>query len=182
MAKRSACSLGAVLSAGLLLSGTAMAQPDSLRVAFIEAAPKDRFILVNGSECPMSDFKVTIDLKGSKAGLLFDTQSGGPGVNVYQPLEVAYGSEFLTKLPTLQDGDRQAVVEFESLEPGQHVILTVDVDDTVPSGPMGEQMIASSEISGAKVILDMALLPKTEASFGESGKALLPVIPGCQIS
>ena len=57
----------------------------SLDVQFLEGAPVDRFVLTNGSERGIVQADVQFDLRPSAGKLIFDTQSGGTGVEVYQP-------------------------------------------------------------------------------------------------
>ena len=57
----------------------------SLDVRFLEGAPVDRFVLTNGSDRGIIQADVQFDLRPSAGKLIFDTQSGGSGVEVYQP-------------------------------------------------------------------------------------------------
>ncbi|MEO1720574.1 MAG: aggregation factor core, partial [Pseudomonadota bacterium] len=70
----------------------------TLEVRFLEGAPKDRFTLTNGSNCPLRAADVTIDLSGSPFGLIFDTTGTGAGVQVFQPLELTDGAAYLREV------------------------------------------------------------------------------------
>lgn len=145
-----------------------------LNVQFEESAPKDRFIIVNQTQCTLDDMRLVIDLENSAAGLLFDTQSGGAGVNVYQPLEIAVGAEWVQSANAVGDGARELNLAISQFPNQGRIVITIDVDDTKPSGPLGTQMISNSEIAGAEV--RVAIKGRTEliGSFDANGALNLP--------
>lgn len=151
---RLAVLLGGV--AALLLS-VPSARAD-IAVRFTEAAPKDRFVVTNRTGCTLAAGSITIDLGPSRAGLLFDTDPSGPGENVAQPVEIARTQSVSASLPdgpAVADGATTAEIRFRDFLPGGEIEVTVDVDDSIPSGPRGVQMIDGSEIAGARVTLAM---------------------------
>lgn len=118
-----------------------------LRVAFIEGAPKDRFVIENASDCVVNG-TVTIDLGTSAAGLIFDVTSAGAGVEVFQPLEIVSGANALTSIPTVVDGQSRIELSVKDLAPGDTIAFTIDVDDTLGHRAI---TVSGSEIKGATV-------------------------------
>ena len=119
----------------------------SLDVRFLEGAPVDRFVLTNGSERGIIQAEVQFDLRPSAGKLIFDTQSGGSGVEVYQPfqstaanLDVADGAEGL-RMP------------LGGLEAGASISFTIDVDDRLTASDLGQIRVSGSEIQGTVVTL-----------------------------
>lgn len=136
-----------MLCAGALLVAATSVQAD-LMVRFDEGAPKDRFVLTNGSGCDLGAVEVEFDLTGSAAGLIFDTTGAGAGVEVFQPFELVAGGDYLIDLPSVTDGDRALSLRLNSLPPQASVAFTIDVDDTTG----GQEIIVNnSEITGAAV-------------------------------
>lgn len=167
--------------AGALLGSTAIAGSAlaDLRVNFVEGAPTDRFVIANAGPCPVGPATVTIDLARSAAGLYVDTTAQGAGVQVFQPLKVARGGEWVAAAPAVADGDQILTTKLTGLPPGAAVTLTLDIDDSLASGPRGQTQIAGSEIEGAAVMVsyDDVGVPGG-APFGADGVALIAA-PGC---
>ncbi|MCH2165408.1 MAG: aggregation factor core [Marinovum sp.] len=153
------------------------AQAD-LAVRFIEGAPKDQFRIMNLSECPTGPIKVTIDLAGSAAGLIFDTTAAGAGVEVFQPLQLADGSEYVRELPTIIDGDTAMTLSLLSIPGDGTVSVTVDVDDTMAQSVLGQIRVAGSEIFGAEVTLRAENYDGITMPFSTRGRMTLPTA-GC---
>ena len=130
----------------------AIASPASanLSVAFDEGAPKDQFSFTNTGNCDISDVVLTVDLSGSKAGLIFDVTGSGAGVEVFQPYELVSGESVVVGQPTVVDGDTKLDLKLTKLAPQKTVSFTIDVDDTAGAR---EITVSDEEILGAKVIL-----------------------------
>lgn len=141
--------IAAVLSAGLT-SPAAASDPD-IKVVFIESAPKDSFTITNSARCDVRIGELTIDLVGSAGNLIFDTDPGGLGLSVYQPFELVAGGDKVSAVTDVTDGGRSVTFTFTGLEPGEYAMFTIDVDDRLADGPMGQTMVAGSEIDGAAV-------------------------------
>jgi len=148
-----------VRPSGILLSGIAAlvlfsqsAQAD-IAVRFTEGAPKDRFVVTNAGSCEIAAGSITIDLGTSAAGLIFDTDPTGPGENLAQPLEMAGTKNVSASFEAVPDGASTAEIRFRNFQPGGEIAVTVDVDDSIRSGPRGVQMIAGSEMAGARILL-----------------------------
>lgn len=157
-----------ILVSSLVSLNASIASGD-VTIQFEEAAPKDRFIIKNKSGCDLPSSELTIDLNGTPVGLFFDTAEGGIGENVAQPLEVAKGSEFISAVPVLADGARVLQLNFAFFPKNAQSILTVDIDDSIASGPRGVQMIADGEFYGAKAALETNNGKQYVAKFNNSG-------------
>ena len=121
-----------------------------LRVSFIEGAPKDRFEILNTGACAVAASSVLLDLSTSAAGLIFDVTDKGAGVEVFQPLEIVAGADALVTTPEVRDGQNQIQFDIASLDPGQAIGFTIDVDDTLGSRAI---TVSRSEIEGARVVM-----------------------------
>ena len=119
-----------------------------IRVVFDEGAPKDRFKIQNAGDCAFEASQVTLDLSTSSAGLIFDVTDRGAGVEVYQPFQLIEGSQALSSVPLVRDGQSEITFDIVALDPGASIEFTIDVDDT-----LGEREItvSGSEIEGATV-------------------------------
>lgn len=163
-----------VLCYGLvfLLSSAAQA---NVEVRFSEGAPKDRFTISNKSKCSLKNVTVDLDLSKSQGKLIFDITSAGAGVEVFQPFEVTEGKLRLASGTTVKDGDSGMSLQIESLNPGQRVSFTIDVDDTIPSGALGMIRVAGSEIKGGTVNVKMGKMKPASSAFGSNSIALVPL-------
>jgi hypothetical protein len=117
-------------------------------VRFIEGAPKDRFEISSDSECLNGPLTVSIDLKDSAGGLIFDTASKGAGVEVFHPFELTAGTALVNQAPAVMDGDTALSLRLSELPKGQIVAFTLDVDDTCGAR---EITVTGAEIAGARV-------------------------------
>lgn len=145
-----------------------------LTVAFDEGAPKDRFTFSNNGDCNIEAAKLTLDLSGSKSGLIFDVTSKGAGVEVFQPLELVSGQDSLNLVPSVKDGDAIIRFDIKNLRAGENISFTIDVDDTMGGR---EITVSGSEIAGAKVSLQSNGETVT-SSFDETAKTALK-LSGC---
>lgn len=145
--------LSTALTQALALGCLPLPASADMAVRFIEGAPKDRFEITNRSTCAVTGADVTIDLKLSAAGLIFDITDQGAGVDVFQPFELVAGSDALSGRSQVKDGDREVTLSIRRLGAGETIAFTVDVDDTL--GPRGIT-VSGSEIQGALVRVDLA--------------------------
>lgn len=152
--------LSAPVLLALWLSASSLPAWANLDARFVEGAPKDRFEFTNRSACALANAEITVDLRTSPAGLIFDTTSTGAGVEVFQPFELVEGAQALSSHTPVNDGDTQVVLTVRSLAPGARIAFTVDVDDTISQRGI---TIAGSEIEGATVRL-------TAGGFNASGR------------
>lgn len=151
------------LFAAVLTLALASAAHAGFQAQFIEGAPKDRFLVTYSGDCASQPMALTIDLGPSAGALIFDTQQAGAGVEVFQPLDIVAGSEFLTTLPLVADGANKVQLDLSALKGGDAIAFTIDVDDTVSSRQI---TVDGSEITGARLIAS-----GQSASFDERGTA-----------
>lgn len=159
-------------AAATLMAAQALAD---IRVQFDEGAPKDRFTITRVGECALGATVVVLDLSKSPSGLIFDVSGSGQGVEVFQPFELVAGADNLTSQPTVRDGDQAIRLPLASLEQGDSVAFTIDVDDT---GGGREITVSDSEIEGAVVRVE------TEegsfiGAFGGDARADVRIGDGC---
>jgi hypothetical protein len=169
------------LAAAAMLMITTVAANADLAVRFEEAAPKDRFIISNNTECTFGRGVLVTDLAPSPRGLLFDTVEGGAGENVAQPLEVAVADHLAVVTAPVADGARSAKVALDAFPPESRRVITVDVDDCDRSGPMGTQMISNSEMAGARIRVMLQGFVARDAVFNAQGEALIAA-PDCRLN
>ncbi|UUX49508.1 hypothetical protein NUH88_19170 [Nisaea acidiphila] len=155
----------------LLLASAPAAAAEDLSVTFTEASPVDLIIVENRSTCDLYDFGLQIDLRSSAAGLVFDISEGGAGASVYQPFELLEGREAVRSFAPVRDGDRVASILFGTLEAGQRVIFTVDVDDTSAESAWGQTVIDGAEIAGATIVITTVGEEPSTAFFLPDGRA-----------
>lgn len=162
-----------VLSCLALLALHAPASAD-ITVRFIEGAPTDRFVFEATGACPIPQARLTIDLAGSDAGLIFDVTPTGAGVEVFQPFVLVAGAEFVTATSGVVDGDQRLSLDVAALEPGAQIAFTIDVDDTIGAR---EITVSGAEITGARVVME-AGDQTLSAPFGPDATARI-VHDGC---
>lgn len=142
-------------------------------IAFIESAPKDRFVVTNASQCAIENAMLTIDLTNSEGALIFDTTSSGAGVEVFQPFEVRSGDVRLANKAKVNDGDTSLSVTIGLLPANESVSFTIDVDDTKPEGQWGSIRVAGSEMQNATVSINGV----ASDAFGQNSTAQLRFNP-----
>jgi hypothetical protein len=148
-------------------------------ISFEESAPKDRFFMSNRSSCDIDAGSITIDLSSSTSELFFDTDPSGPGENVAQPFEIERTKKVsATSLP-VPDGASSAEIRFRDFLPGGEIVATVDLDDSVPSGPRGVQMIDASELAGVRVTVATNAGARHTATFNEESRVSIE-LTGCR--
>jgi hypothetical protein len=121
-----------------------------IQVAFRDGAPKDRFTVTNTGTCPTAPMTLAIDMSKSAGRLIFDVTAQGAGVEVFQPLEITGGAEYLRALPQVRDGQTDLALELGALPAGARITFTIDVDDTIGQR---EITVNGSEISGSELIV-----------------------------
>lgn len=165
----------------VLASTPALSCDPTLSVRFTEAAPKDIFIVENVStEWTVTHF--SLDLNASRGNMLFDTAVGGLGQNVAQPFERRPGTAVLSTEPDIEDGDAVLELRFNAFGPGDNFHFSIDVDDRLAAGEMGQTMIGASEIKGAlvraRLINSSGATVDTEGRFGDQNQAFVG-LPTC---
>jgi len=166
---------------GVICALSMTAAHAELQLTFKEGAPKDRFSIVNVGDCVLGASVMEIDLAGSAAGLIFDTTGRGAGVDVFQPFDVVRGAAHLAETSRPLDGDTVVRLVLTELAPGDEIVFTIDVDDTLQSSELGQIRVSGAEIAGASVRLSEGNKPMVEAAFTSSATVDLPA-PVCRPS
>jgi len=83
----------------------------------IEGAPKDQFVISNEGRYALPKSELIVDLGGSAAGLIFDVNGDGAGVEVFQPFALLARAGALNGVPKVGDGDTRVSLSIRSLAP-----------------------------------------------------------------
>lgn len=140
-----------------------------IAVRFLEGAPTDRFVFEAIGPCPVTEARLTVDLAGSSAGLIFDVTDAGQGVEVFQPFTLVAGSDLVTATTAVTDGDRALSLDVRTLQPGAQIAFTIDVDDTIGAR---EITVSGAEITGSEARLTVNGVVFS-APFGPDARALI---------
>ena len=103
--------------------------------------------------------------------LIFDTSAAGAGVEVFQPFEVEQGDIVQLAADSVNDGDVALALRVVSLAPGDTASFTIDVDDTLPRGELGQIRVTDSEISGAIASITVGESETTSTAFDNGSVA-----------
>ncbi|MEL6947879.1 MAG: hypothetical protein AAFO73_09635 [Pseudomonadota bacterium] len=185
--KRALCTLGA--GAALLMTHTshgfaATQLPKAVSscglhidAAFREGAPVDRFSITNKSTPEWSITAVTVNLENSAGKLIFDTQDGGSGVEVFQPFRSAGGTAKLRWVSKLKDGGSLMTLDFNRFESKDSFTFSIDVDDTLKASDLGQIRVTDSEMAGATLTYVLrgpgGIITSAEADFGPKANSTL---------
>lgn len=150
-----------------------------IETQFIEGAPRDRFIVKNQSTNDMSIRALSLSLSTSAGKLIFDTQKGGNGVEVYQQFRSESTAIELISAPQLADGAEKLTLDFANFNKGGEYTFSLDVDDRLTNSDLGQIRIAGSEMNGAAItfsVIDTAGKNYVlDATFDQSNRALATV-------
>lgn len=147
------------------VAGAAQASCDGPELRFVESAPRDRFELRIGVQ-PLR--ALTLDLRTSAGQLVFDTQAGGTGVEVFQPLRDEGG----TQAGAVDDGaDRLRVVLLDGAARTQ-AAFSIDVDDRMTASDLGQIRVTGGEMAGAVVVFEAADGTSLRAVFDADNRAV----------
>jgi hypothetical protein len=149
----------------MLCAGAAQAADctgPSLR--FVESAPRDRFELVVGSQALRA---VRVDLRGSAGRLIFDTASGGTGVEVFQPLRDEGG----TQAGDVADGSEMVRVVLRDAAARTRAAFSIDVDDRLVASDLGQIRVTGGEMAGATAIFEGVDGSRLTAVFDAQNRA-----------
>lgn len=122
-----------------------------IEMRFIEGAPKDRFEFVNAAPCATGPVRLEIDMSDSVGGLYFDTSSAGAGIEVFQPFQIVSGGALIKDTVQVSDGETSLAINLRDFPAGAQLAFTIDVDDTLRHGSLGQTQVARSEIAGTSV-------------------------------
>lgn len=151
----------------LLTAGAAQAADCSVAtLRFVESAPRDRFELTVGNQALRA---VTVDLRGSAGQLIFDTASGGTGVEVFQPLRDEGG----TQAGEVADGAEALRVMLRDTLPGARAAFSIDVDDRMTSSDLGQIRVTGGEMAGATAVFETVDGQEIRAVFDAKNRACI---------
>lgn len=151
----------------VLASGVAAQAADCTGAAlqFVESAPRDRFELVMGADALRA---VSVDLRGSAGRLIFDTASGGTGVEVFQPLRDEGG----TVSGNVADGAEVIRVGLRGARAGGRAAFSIDVDDRLAASDLGQIRVTGGEMAGATATFETTDGQKIVAIFDAENRAV----------
>lgn len=122
-----------------------------LNVRFIESAPRDRFVIKNNSTTNIDIISASFDLSNSQGNLIFDTEDGGTGVEVFQKFKSETDQVKLITFPEVSDGDNQLDIAFETFAQFEEYQFSIDVDDQNIQSDLGQIRVTGGELAGAEV-------------------------------
>jgi hypothetical protein len=131
---------------------------------FVESAPRDRFELVVGAQNLTA---VRVDLRGSAGRLIFDTASGGTGVEVFQPLRDEGG----VTAEGVADGAQMLRVVLKDGQVGTRAAFSIDVDDRLTGSDLGQIRVTGGEMAGAIAVFETADGTQQQAVFDARNRA-----------
>ncbi len=121
----------------------------SLESSFRESAPRDIFTFYNFSAGNWAITSISIDLKNSAGKLIFDTEDGGGGIEVFQSYRTESGDAALAGVTEPEDGGTNMQIDFASFSAGQSHQFSIDVDDTLARSELRQIRVTGSELNGA---------------------------------
>ncbi len=139
----------------------------SLTAKFTESAPRDRFEFINVSGEGWQIQKLSLALASSDGNLIFDTEDGGTGVEVFQAYRQESTSATIESVAKPADGDQTIEITFSDFPAGANYTFSIDVDDQLTQSKLGNIRVAGSEINGAGITVDF-LSPKGEVTTSQS--------------
>lgn len=123
-----------------------------IRVAFIEAAPFDRFEIENRSLPGVAIVGVQFDFSSSVGALIFDSLSGGAGVGVSAAFQTVDGAATLAETPEIADGATQVVLRFLRFPAGARYRFGIDLD----AQNSGSTRVDLSDLAGGAVAVRLS--------------------------
>jgi len=165
-----------LLAAILAMPAQLALAKQKIEVRFVEGAPKDSFVIRNSGNCAISA-DLLIDLSKSAGALILDTTASGAGVEVFQPLEIAQGAEYVREIASAGDGDKGIKLSLTKFDTDQTIRLTMDLDDQMPTSELGQIRVAGGEIKGAELVIRQGNSVVTSAAFGSDSRADVTMEP-----
>lgn len=148
---------------------------------FIESAPRDRFSFVNTSQPGWSVDSLTITLDTADGNLIFDTDSGGAGVEVFQPYRLESDSAKVANVTLPKDGQQHIDITFDHFPAGANYAFSIDVDDQLSSSALGNIRVTGGELNGTTVVVsfvsDDGVSQKQQTVFNKKNQ--LEILAGC---
>lgn len=162
-----------VIATALPAQAMAEACGVDIRAQFVESAPRDRFIIENRSTLPADIAALTLDLGPSAGRLIFDTESGGDGVQVFQLYRTEQSDAVLAATPAVNDGDDRLSLAFATFRPGETYRFSIDVDDRLTNSDLGQIRVSGGEMQGAMLVAVTTTGETYSAPFDTANRAQL---------
>jgi hypothetical protein len=151
----------------------------SISAKFIEGAPTDRFEIYNISGAEWTITRIAVDLSQAPAGLIFDIQEGGGGLEVFQPFRTASLSDLrpasLASFEGLEDGGQLLELKFSQFGKDETFAFTIDLDDSLENSERRQTQVVGNEIEGAlleiEAVNNSGKTARTTATFNASAQA-----------
>ncbi len=143
---------GLIITTALPFQAAAETCGVNIHARFVEGAPRDRFVIENKSTASLEIASLELDLRPSLGRLIFDTENGGDGVEVFQLFRTETGDATLDAQPTIKDGDDRMALAFTSFGAGQRYQFSIDVDDRLKNSDLGQIRVSGGEMQGAELI------------------------------
>ncbi|MEM7259071.1 MAG: hypothetical protein AAF404_16970 [Pseudomonadota bacterium] len=148
---------------------------------FTESAPRDRFRFVNASEPGWSVDKLSIALDTADGKLIFDTDDGGAGVEVFQPYRQESGTATVASVEVPQDGQQSITITFDDFPAGAYYAFSIDIDDTLSASELGNIRVTGGELNGTTVmasfVSDTGERQQQQTVFNDQN--MIDTIAGC---
>ncbi len=126
----------------------------ALTAKFTESAPRDRFSFVNTSSAAWSVKNITVELASAKGNLVFDTQRGGAGVEVFQPYRLESTSAEVADVQIPDDGGQTITIRFDKFPAGADYVFSIDIDDQLTDSSLGNIRVTGGELTGTTVMAE----------------------------
>ncbi len=127
----------------------------SIDIAFREGAPRDRFEFINASTKKWRIDAISLRLEDTVGKLIFDTEAGGKGVDVFQLFEVESGSAEMDTAVIPDDGGNSLDLTFSRFTAGDSFTFSIDVDDQLSASELGQIRVSDSEMAGGIVVMSL---------------------------
>ncbi|MBX2881562.1 MAG: hypothetical protein KTR32_16570 [Granulosicoccus sp.] len=174
------------LALSFLITGSAKAEINtcewSVSATFDEGAPRDYFHISNESTGPWAISAFNLDLEPSAGQLIFDTEAGGKGVEVFQLFDAEPGSVTMKEGKIPNDGDTELQLSFNGFAAGETFSFSIDVDDQLVDSALGQIRVSGSEMAGSvmqiKMVNDRGEQRTQQLRFNDKNKSVIEV-SGC---
>ena len=116
-----------------------------------------------------------LQLAGSDGNLVFDTEEGGTGVEVFQKFREESQSAKAAVVNEPADGDQSLTIEFSDFPSGANYTFSIDLDDQLKQSELGNIRVSGSEINGAEISVEFVSLDgkveSTDSTFDNNSRS-----------
>ncbi len=144
---------------------------------FTESAPHDSVEFRNMSSDGWHVQSVLLTLDSSGGNLIFDTEEGGNGVEVYQQNHEESDSARPASIAKAADGDQSLQINFSDFPSGANYIFSINLDDQLAQSELGNVRVAGGEINGAALVAEIVspdgTVENVDSTFGKDSRAIV---------